>query len=155
MDQISLQFYTDGIVSLVESISETTPIPIDRSRNTKLRAVKEGDLITLVFEFGGTQIHRSQRVALYECEGRCIFMSQATKSGYGNQLSAKDVIKYTWIRNRNIDLVEFVVDPTSTLVGRVVHPVDDMQWDEFIYCAYTLAVEADNLEYLLSNRDVH
>lgn len=33
------------------------------------------------------------------------------------------------------------LDPDCVVVGRVVHPVDDMQWDEFIYCAYALAVE--------------
>lgn len=61
----------------------------------------------------------------------------------------------TWMRNRNIDLVEFVVDPTSAIVGRVVHPVDNMMWKEFVYCAYTLAVETDSLEYLLSKIDIH
>jgi hypothetical protein len=59
------------------------------------------------------------------------------------------------MRNRNIDLVEFVVDPTSAIVGRIVHPLEDIQWDEFIYCAYTLAVETDDLEYLLSKSDIH
>ena len=34
-------------------------------------------------------------------------------------------------------------------------PVEYMQFEEFIHCAYTLAVEADNLEYLLSEKDVH
>ena len=145
----------DEIVTYVDSINKDTPIPIDRSRETSLSVIKEEGLTTLVFEFGGAQVHRIQRVALYECEGRCVFMSKATKSGYSKQLAVSDIIKYTWIRNRNIDLVEFVVDPTSAIVGRVVHPIDDIQWDEFIYCAYTLAVETDDLEYLLSKSDIH
>lgn len=145
----------DEIVAYVKSINEDTPIPIDRSRETKVSAIKEDGLMTLVFEFGGAQVHRTQRVAIYECDGRCVFMSSATKTGYCKQLDVRDVIKYTWIRNRNIDLVEFVVDPTSSIVGRVVHPLEDMQWDEFIYCAYTLAVETDDLEYLLCKSDIH
>jgi hypothetical protein len=51
--------------------------------------------------------------------------------------------------------VEFVVAPDFSIIGRVVHPVEDMQWDEFIYCAYTLAVETDNLEYLMNKVDIH
>ena len=65
------------------------------------------------------------------------------------------MIKHTWIRNRHIDLVEFVMNPDWAIVGRVVHPIDDMRWEEFIYCAYTLAVETDRLEYLLNPTDVH
>ena len=145
----------DEIIAYVDSINKDTPIPIDRSRETSLSVINEEGLMILVFEFGGAQVHRIQRVALYECEGRCVFMSKATKSGYSKQLAVSDIIKYTWIRNRNIDLVEFVVDPTSAIVGRVVHPIDDIQWDEFIYCAYTLAVETDDLEYLLSKSDIH
>ena len=70
-------------------------------------------------------------------------------------LPVSDVIKHTWIRNRHIDIVEFVMDPDWAFVGRVVHAIDDLQWEEFIYCAYTLAVETDRLEYLLSQTDVH
>jgi hypothetical protein len=145
----------DEIITYVDSINVDTLIPVDRSRETRLRVIKEEGLTTLVFEFGGAQVHRTQRVALYQCDGRCVFMSRATKTGYCKQLTVRDIIKYTWMRNRNIDLVEFVVAPTSAIVGRVVHPSEDMQWDEFIYCAYTLAVETDDLEYLLCNSDIH
>ena len=145
----------DEIIAYVDSINVDTPIPVDRSRETELSVIKEEGLTTLVFEFGGAQVHRTQRVVLYQCDGRCVFMSSATKPGYCKQLALRDIIKYTWIRNRNIDLVEFVVDPTSAIVGRVVHPLEDMQWDEFIYCAYTLAVETDDLEYLLCKSDIH
>jgi len=75
--------------------------------------------------------------------------------GFAKHLSEVELIKYTWIRNRHIDLVGFVVDSTLAIVGRVVHPIENISWDEFIYCAYTLAVESDNLEYLLSNKDIH
>ncbi len=145
----------DEIASYVDSINENTHIPIDRSGGTRLRVLKSKGVTLLVFEFGGRQIHRIQHVALHVYDGRCVFMSKSSSEGYCKKLSVRDVIKYTWIRNRHIDLVEFVVDPDYSIIGRVVHPVESMQWDEFIYCAYTLAVEADNLEYLLSKIDTH
>ncbi len=143
------------IAAYVDSINEDTNIPIDRSGETRLRVIKYEGVTTLVFEFGGAQVHRTQHVTLHVCNGRCIFISKASSEGCCKKLSVRDVIKYTWIRNRHIDLVEFVVAPDFSIVGRVVHPVEDMQWDEFIYCAYTLAVETDNLEYLLNKIDIH
>jgi len=145
----------DEIATYVDSINVDTTVPIDRSGETRLRAIQDGGVTILVFEFGGAQVHRTQHVTLHVCDGRCIFMSKASSEGRCKKLSVRDIIKYTWIRNRHIDLVEFVVDPDFSIIGRVVHPVEDMQWDEFIYCAYTLAVEADNLEYLLNKIDIH
>ena len=145
----------DEIAAYVDSINEDMTIPIDRSGETRLRAIKYEGVTTLVFEFGGTQVHRTQHVTLHVCDGRCIFMSKATGEGFCKKLSVRDVIRYTWIRNRHIDLVEFVVDPNFAIIGRVVHPVENMQWEEFIYCAYTLAVETDNLEYLLNKIDLY
>ena len=146
---------SNEIIAYLSSINENTPIPVDRTGKTKLRVIIDEGQTKLLFVFSGVQVQRTQCVELYEYNGRCIFMSNATKPGYIKRQSVQDVIKYTWIRNRNVDLVEFVVDPASAIVGRVVHPVADMQWDEFIYCAYTLAVETDGLEYLLNKRDVH
>lgn len=146
---------SNEVMSFVESINEDTPISIDRSGETKIYVQNEDDRVTLIFEFGGDQIHRNQKVELYECDGRCVLLSRASKKGFCKKLTVEDIVKYTWMRNRNIDLVEFVIDPESSIVGRVVHPLDGIHWDEFIYCAYTLAVETDNLEYLLNQIDVH
>ena len=143
------------ITQHVDSINEDTIIPIDRSGVTRLRTTNEKGVTTLVFEFGGLKVHRAQRVSLYVCEGRCIFLSKASDKSLCKHLSVRDVIKYTWIRNRYVDLVEFVMNPDWGIIGRVVHPIEDMQWDEFIFCAYTLAVETDSLEYLLQQKDIH
>ena len=145
----------DNVLACIESINEDTHIPVDRSQETRLHVEKKNGITTLVFEFSGTQVHRTQRVLLYECDHRCVFVSHATAAGFAKNLSVQEIIKHTWMRNRNIDLVGFVIDPSLAIVGRVVHPTDNIDWDEFIYCAYTLAVEADNLEYLLQRQDVH
>ena len=138
-------------VNLVDSRS----IPIDRSGQTIVTTSLDHGVTTLLFNFGGNQMHRKQKVVIKELAGRCVFLSNVTRDGYCQLLEPDAIIKYTWLRNRNIDLVEFVVDDAKAIVGRVVHPIADMQWSEFIYCAYTLAVEADNLEYLLSKEDEH
>jgi len=143
------------IKACVDSIHEQTVIPVDRSQETRLRVLQESGVTTLLFELGGAQVHRTQRVQLYVSDERCIFISHATKQGYARKLVPKDIIRHTWLRNRYIDLVEFVVDSSAAIVGRVVHPAENMDWDEFIYCAYTLAVETDNLEYLLNQIDAH
>ena len=146
---------SNEISAHVSSINMGKEIPFDRSGDTGLQIGNANGVTTLKFEFGGLQNHRAQHVSLYESDGRCIFLSKATSEGFGEMLPVSDVIKHTWIRNRHIDIVEFVMDPDWAFVGRVVHAIDDLQWEEFIYCAYTLAVETDRLEYLLSQTDVH
>jgi len=145
----------DVVMENINSIHKNTPIFIDRSGQSRIQVEVEDGVTILNFEFGATQANRTHRVYLYESHGRCVFLSHATRAGFSKRASQNDLIKYTWLRNRYIDLVEFVIDPNGAIVGRVVHPHDDMQWDEFIYCAYTLAVEADNLEYVLSSIDSH
>ena len=150
--QKSLSSEISAHVSLINMGKE---IPFDRSGDTGLQIGNANGVTNLMFEFGGLQNHRAQHVSLYESDGRCIFLSKASSEGFGKRLPVSDVIKHTWIRNRYIDLVEFVLNPDWAIVGRVVHPIDDMRWEEFIYCAYTLAVETDRLEYLLNPIDVH
>ena len=142
---------SEEIARHVCSINENPKIPFDRSELTRIRTDKDSGVTKLKFEFGGQQNLRNQQVSLYLCDERCVFLSKASDSESFEKLSVKELIKYTWIRNRNIDLVEFVLNPDCEIVGRVVHPVIDMQWDEFIYCAYTLAVETDRLEHLLDS----
>jgi hypothetical protein len=94
-------------------------------------------------------------VGISVCDVLLLFLSAEPGEGFFYSLSARDIIKRTWTRNRQIDLVEFVVDPTRKIVGRVVHPSANMTFEEFLYCAYTLAIETDGLEYLLTESDIH
>lgn len=144
-----------SIAAHVEHIDNTTRISIDRFESTKIEVTAVGDATALRFDFGGSMAHRSQTVRIFECDGRCIFLSDATTAGFVDTLSPRDIVKRTWTRNRQIDLVEFVVDPSHRIVGRVVHPSANLTFDEFLYCAYTLAIETDGLEYLLDESDVH
>jgi hypothetical protein len=138
-----------------DQISEDTKIPIDRFGATKVRSGRADGENILTFDFGVSMMHRGQKVRVYECDNRCVFLSDATDWRFVGRLSAEDIVKRTWARNRRTDLVEFVVDPDKRIVGRVVHPAENMTFDEFLYCSYTLAVETDGLEYLLAEDDTH
>ena len=80
-------------------------------------------------------------------------MSELKINAYGENKS-KVIIENTWVRNKKVDLVEFLLDPEGGISGRVIHPVCSLDWEEFIFCSYVLAVETDRLEYLFDHQDV-
>jgi len=138
------------------AISE--PILINgRPFNGSLTLVDGGDGFGLKFNFGVGALARSHTVLLYESDGHCIFMSKAVTADQLAQLGAekdRKIIEYTWVRNRYVDVVEFLLDKDYGISGRAIHPVNSLDWDEFIFCAYVLAVEADRLEYIFNSQDL-
>jgi hypothetical protein len=48
-----------------------------------------------------------------------------------------------------------VINEENELIGRELHPTDGLTFMEFLYCAYTLAVATDRLEYLIDSEDLH
>ena len=111
----------------------------------------------LKFAFGdeGNQHKREHNVRIYEAADRCIFVAQVADNKITQELSREQLVRFTWERNANIDIVEFMLDDRENLVGRAVHPIRGLDEKEFLYCAYTLAVEADRLEYLIGQSDKH
>lgn len=128
-----------------------------RTFNGSITLVDEADRYGLKFNFGADGIARSHTVLLYESDGHCIFLSKAVGAEQLSKLGTdKDrrIIEYTWVRNRHVDVVEFLLDNDDEISGRVIHPVSSLDWGEFIYCAYVLAVEADRLEYIFNTQDL-
>lgn len=111
----------------------------------------------LNFAFGDekNQQKREHKVRIYEAADRCIFMAQVADAKTTKKLNQEQLVRFTWERNANIDIVEFMLDDKENLVGRAVHPIRGLDEKEFLYCAYTLAVEADRLEYLIRQSDEH
>ena len=111
----------------------------------------------LKFAFGDekNQKKREHNVRVYETADRCIFVAQVADDKITKKLSKEQLVRFTWERNANIDIVEFMLDDKENLVGRAVHPIRGLDEKEFLYCAYTLAVEADRLEYLIGQSDEH
>lgn len=107
----------------------------------------------LKFAFGDGE--RKHEVRIYQATDRCIFVAQVADAQTTKKLNQDQIVRFTWERNANIDIVEFTLDDTDNLVGRAVHPIKGLDEKEFLYCAYTLAVEADRLEYLIGQSDEH
>ena len=122
----------------------------------KIERFENGQHLGLKFTFGGeeNQQRREHNVRIYEAAGRYIFIAQvADAKTTKEELSEEQLVRFTWERNANIDIVEFMLDDKENLVGRAVHPIRGLDEKEFLYCAYTLAVEADRLEYLIRQSD--
>ncbi|MBO9484527.1 hypothetical protein [Salinisphaera sp. G21_0] len=112
--------------------------------------------LQLTFRLGINITTRTQKVIIRQSANLCIFTSKAVPS---NAIRAfrenreRKIIEYTWERNRHTDVVEFFLDSEGDISGRITHPEENMSLEEFIFCAYTIAVEADRLEYIVSTDD--
>ena len=114
------------------------------------------DCLGLTFTFGDKGWTRTHYIKIFETQGRCIFLAQAATPEIVKDLNNVDqLVKLTWQRNKHIDIVEFMLDEDSALMGRAIHPIEGMTYKEFLYCAYTLAVSTDRLEFLIHQPDVH
>ena len=109
----------------------------------------------LTFQLTETAWQRKHHIKIYEADGRCVFVSKVASHNLVDELTTEQLIRLTWLRNAHVDLAEFMLDPKGNLVGRVVHPVEGLTFKEFMYCAYTLAVGSDRLEYLVQEPDLH
>jgi superfamily II DNA or RNA helicase len=144
---------SEPVKRCLEAIGTNCEIEMDRGNTTEVTVEENAEGTSIVFSFDQHGVPRNHRVHLYEYEGRLIFLASASEPGLADRLTIEDIIRFTWERNRYVDIVEFMVDDRRAFVGRAVHPVATMHWREFIYCAYTLAVETDHLEYVLNRID--
>ena len=139
-------------------LAQQKGVTINNNKLTvSIQYINEESKRSLVFVFGKEQHHRKHTVDIFESDGYCIFISKAVShqsiNSYGSEKDRK-IIEYTWVRNKKVDLVEFLLDKEGGISGRVIHPIGSLDWQEFIFCAYVLAVEADRLEYLFNHQDV-
>ncbi len=113
------------------------------------RRVKTLDLI---FKFDEDRC-RQHHIRVGYRDGCCYFEAMAANESVVKGFSRDKLLRCTWLRNRNVDLVEFLVRPDGCLVARAMHPAASMGFEEFIFTAYVLAVEADRMEYLVKEDD--
>lgn len=121
----------------------------------KVSTYEPGDCLGLAFEFGEDDWSRTHSINIFEADDRCIFLAQAASTQVVHTLSIEQLVHLTWERNRYHDIVEFMLDDEYSLMGRAIHPVEGLSYQEFMYCAYTLAVLTDRLEFLIRQEDVH
>jgi hypothetical protein len=124
-------------------------------RHAEILRFEQRDCLGLTFHFTETTWQRKHRIKIYEAGGRCIFMAKAVSASRIKDFSIEQLVKLTWQRNAHIDIVEFTLDDEGNLIGRAIHPSDGLTYKEFVYCAYTLAVATDRLEYLVQEADLH
>lgn len=114
---------------------------------------ESNDCLRLTFNFSNQHSPRKHHIDIYEARGRCIFMAIAANYEDIAHFTLEQRIKCTWQRNSLIDVIEYMLDEQGSIVGRAVHPIIGMTFKEFFYCAYTLAVSTDRLEYLIQDED--
>lgn len=82
---------------------------------------------------------------------RIATVTRVSKIGRSNPES---LVRMTLLRNVNVDLVELHLSKQCELIGRVTHPLEHLQSVEFLTCLQTLAVECDQMEYVLMKNDI-
>ena len=120
-----------------------------------MEAFEKDKGLGLTFKFDSGHLERKHHVRIYELDGRCVFLAQAASAKRVEALTVDQIVQFTWLFNGNVDLAEFMLDDKMALVGRTVHPITGMDYKEFVYCAYTLAVTADRLEFLVQRPDLY
>lgn len=113
---------------------------------------KRPSSMELIFRFDeDRKRHHRIRVG---CRGGCgYFEAMVADSATVDNFSRNKLLRCTWLRNRNVDLVGFLVRPDGCLIGRAMHPAHSIGFEEFIYTAFVLATEADRMEYLIKEED--
>ncbi len=141
----------------VDSWLDGRPIPSDRAKMTSYEVEEIDGCLSVDFKFHSVtgETVRSHRVDIFQHVDDLVFLARVTEDGSCLTLTPQNLVEYTWLRNRKVDLVEFVPSPAGALMARVVHPITHLQPDEFMYCAHAVAINADRLEYLLSEEDVY
>ncbi len=120
------------------------------TRNHKVEVFLDNNKLTFKFESNISNLfYRAQYVDVKICEGYLILTSKAVQ--WKEQgLTDNQLIEFTLERNKEIDIVEFLLDD-KWIFGRVVHPTENLQAEEFMYYAYILACETDHLEHIIND----
>ncbi len=107
---------------------------------------------------GRSEALRTHNIYIYESSQYCVFIAQSVTESTISQIQGKQrdkkIIEHTWIRNKHVDIVDFFLDQQGNISGRILHPIKSLDWEEFVFYVYILAVEADRLEYVFSQEDV-
>jgi len=141
--------FTKRLEGALSEITQNLP-----GLSTKLEQSSAALTVTFTFE-SDTDVARTHRVTVQESHGFIIFRALITGEAFAQAESPERLIELTWERNAKTDLVEFLLDPSGALRARIVLPCTLMSAQQLVYCAHTLAAEADRLEYLLNEYDAY
>ena len=113
---------------------------------------RRAETLQLIFKFDEDR-RRKHHIEVSYWAGYCYFEARVADWNVVKNFSRDKLLRCTWLRNRNVDLVGFLVRPDGCLIGRAFHPARGLGFDELIFTAFVLAVEADRMEYLIKEED--
>ena len=124
----------------------------DFLRNHTMNASMKDNAIS--FQFGiGENVYRKQNVEIASIDGYVLLTSKAVNLNeitLIKETKEEFIVKHTFLRNAAIDFVDFYLEE-NWIKGRILHPLANLQKEEFMFYAYILACEADRLEHFVND----
>lgn len=126
----------------------------DFLRNHTIDASMKDNVIT--FQFGiGENICRKQNVEIVSVDEYLLLSSKVidlNEVDLKHEMKEYFIIKHTFLRNTVMDFVDFYLEG-NWIKGRILHPLTNLQMEEFMFYTYILACETDRLEHLVNDFD--
>lgn len=146
------EFMLDDLVPTIDE-AQVNSFLTERFQWTGTFTIKRrAESLKLIFKFD-EDWRRKHRIEVSYWAGCCYFEAMVADWSVVEQFSRDKLLRCTWLRNRNVDLVGFLVRPDGCLIGRAFHPAHSLGFEELIFTAFVLAVEADRMEYLIKEED--
>jgi hypothetical protein len=121
-----------------------------------LRALP-GTKLALSYKSGEATISlpngRAHIVYIRRASDKYVMTSRVIGSTKAGNIAPADLARLIWTRNRATDVVEFTLDETGRLVGRIEQVAERLNHTDLEFFLTALAQECDRLEYLLTGRD--
>jgi hypothetical protein len=98
---------------------------------------------------------RGQTVFI-ERDGDCYVLTSVVLGATRTGQQSDDLVTFAgtlWRRNRQTDVVNFIIDGQNRLVGRIDHPAETLDAAELFFYLARLAIECDRMEYLLTGEN--
>ena len=116
-----------------------------------------GTKLTLSYRAGEVVISfpdgRTQSVFIHRVGASYVLTSRVIGNTRVGSMPKADLARQIWVRNRATDVVEFTLDESGRLIGRIVQGAETFDRNELEFYLVSLAQECDRLEYLLTGRD--
>ena len=115
---------------------------------TKLKLAYKGGEAVVSFPDGRTQTIRVRRAG-----DSYLLTSRVVGSTRVANMEPVDLACQIWSRNRVTDVVEFALDESGRLIGRIEQVAETLNRNELEFYLTALAQECDRFGYLLTGRD--
>lgn len=143
---------SERILQMAETLGRQKVIERPNGTTVQLTMERTATSLSIYCQFNEWLHGPGQRVDLFEANGRCVFMSRVVAHQVIDEFGTGRLTELTFLRNRQIDVVENVIDDDHNMHVRAVHPIDSMDQEEFNFCLYATAVRANEMMVLMDGR---